>query len=325
MLFRGSYADDWVVVSRNLPPSNGQQEDDYPFAYDKLYITYQVAPSMCAATFNDELCLDELEWQCENGENILIECQDPSDVYVIPGTATSAPTTTSTTITTTSTTTSTAAPISCCDVMQIKYDSVEIELQAIERLTWIQDPSAYYSMQIVYSSYLAIYAGDDIQCYIGPNFDTNICPVDISGPWRCKIDGIYTNTDVQIDCMTDSNTDDIVETTVVTTTTSATTTTTTTTTSVDQSCCQSVDVVLDGVLMEMIASEDQFVSDSHHLVSLNVYGKDYWVLMRNWHPVFSPSGITVDCFATTEANCPSDAEWHCNSASFSTIDVNCSL
>ena len=133
----------------------------------------------------------------------------------------------------------------------------------------------------------------------------------------------------------DSSIDTTAETTIVTTTTSATTSTTT----VDPSCCQSVEVILDGTSMEMVASDDQFVSDSHHLVSLNVYGRDYWVLMRNWHPVFSPSGITVcssvidsyvktvqvDCFATTEANCPSDAEWHCNSASFSTMDINCSL
>ena len=87
----------------------------------------------------------------------------------------------------------------------------------------------------------------------------------------------------------DSSIDTTAETTIVTTTTSATTSTTT----VDPSCCQSVEVILDGTSMEMVASDDQFVSDSHHLVSLNVYGRDYWVLMRNWHPVFSPSGITV--------------------------------
>ena len=80
---------------------------------------------------------------------------------------------------------------------------------------------------------------------------------------------------------------------MVTTTETTTTTEATTTTTVDPTCCQSVEVVLDGSPMEMIAQDDQFVSDSHHMVSLNVYGKDYWVLMRNWHPVFSPSGITV--------------------------------
>ena len=208
-------------MSRNLSPSGNQLEASYPFRYDKVYISYEVASVKCAATFNDELCLDELDWECWDGEDLLIECQNPNDVYVIPGTGTQVPTTTSTTTTTTSTTTTTAAPISCCDVMQVKYNSVELELQAIDSLIWTQND---YSMELVYSDYLAIYVGDEIQCYIGPSklidlfyemkdvdhfyrtmilyvnsdFDSNTCPVDISGPWRCQTDGIYTNADIQV-------------------------------------------------------------------------------------------------------------------------------
>jgi hypothetical protein len=124
---------------------------------------------------------------------------------------------------------------------------------------------------------------------------------------------------VQIDCLT--NQDEA--TTVAATTTEEPTTTTTEapTTTVDPSCCSAVDFTMGADTITLYLSDDsQFVSDSHHMVSLNTGSQDHWVLMKNWHPIFSPTGIEVACFGVDEATCPSGVtQWQCNNGSMGQV------
>ena len=361
--FEGLFWDDakWIVYSRSQAPQGLGLEADYPLVYNGAYLAFDTPSNTCAANYDPMVCPDELTFECQDsGAGVVVDCKS-TETFIIPGTevvvtTTSTTATTSTTSIRTTTTTepgTTSPPISCCDSLQVTTDSSSFQLSAIDTRIWT---GGDYSIEIVYNSYLAIYKGDDIDCYIGPSkyldlfyvfeeidsffrrmaqirklisdYDINVCPTDAAMPWRCKSDGIFVSANVevnnllltlsstkgyQIECLSGDQT---VQTTTPQSTTSTATTstsTTSTTTTEEPSCCSLLNVVVDGTQSSMYLNDSQYSSSTHQIISLSTDARDYWALMKNWHPVFSPYGVQIECFAVDEARCPTDIlEWQCN-------------
>ena len=204
-------------------------EAGYPLIYNDAYLAFDTPSNTCAANYDPMVCPDELTFECQDsGAGVVVECKS-SETFIIPGTEVEVTTTVeTTTVTTTEITTTTepgttSPPISCCDSLQVTTDSSSFELSAIDTHIWT---GGDYSIEVVYNSYLAIYKGEDIDCYIGPSkyldlfydfekidsmfrrmaqirklisdYDINVCPTDTTMTWRCMSDGIFISANVEV-------------------------------------------------------------------------------------------------------------------------------